>query len=109
MLPPMANAAVTRSRRTLPRIEKVRRGWVFRDPEGHGWWLDDTVAVSGAHRVVPTGHPAAQCRVFTPMIGARDTPRRVYRFRTGEDHGVSLRTVVTQHATAMSDPREPGR
>lgn len=103
MFPPMANAAITRSRRTLPRIERVRRGWVFRDSGGRGWWLDDTVAVNGAHRVVPTGLPSAQYRLFTPMVGARDTARRVYRFRAGEDHDVSLRAVATQHAAAIDD------
>jgi AraC family transcriptional regulator len=103
MLPPMAKAAIARSRRTLPRIERVRRGWVFRDSSGRGWWLDDTVAASGAYRVVPAGHPSAHCRVFTPMVGARDSARRVYHFRVGEDHTVALRTVAAQHATAGDD------
>jgi hypothetical protein len=103
MLPRMENAAITRARRTLPRIERVRRGWVFRDPAGHGWWLDDTVTINGAHRVVPTGHESAQCRVFTPMIGARDTARRVYRFRAGDQHSLSLRAVSTQLAAAIDD------
>jgi hypothetical protein len=100
----MANAATPKSRRTLPRIERVRRGWVFRDPDGRGWWVDDTVAMNGAHRVVPTGHPSAHCRVFTPMVGARDTARVVYRFRAGDEHGVSLLAVATQNAAAMADP-----
>jgi hypothetical protein len=104
MFPPMANATITRSRRTLPRIERVRRGWVFRDPDGRGWWLDDTVAINGAHRVVPTGDLSAQCRVFTPMVGARDTARRVYRFPAGEEHGVSLQAVAAQHTAAITDP-----
>jgi hypothetical protein len=103
MLPLMANAAISRSRRTLPQIERVRRGWVFRDIGGRGWWLDDTVAVNGAHRVVPSGDPSAQCRVFTPMVGARDTARRVYRFRAGEDHALSLHSVATQHTAAIDD------
>jgi hypothetical protein len=104
MLPRMSNTTTPRSRRTVPRIERVRRGWVFRDPGGRGWWLDDTVTINGAHRVVPTGHPSAQCRVFTPMVGARDTARRVYRFPAGAEHGVSLRTVAAQHAAAINDP-----
>lgn len=104
MLRRMANATITKSRRTLPQIERVRRGWVFRDPDGRGWWLDDTVAINGAHRVVPAGHPSAQCRVFTPMVGARNTARRVYRFTADEDHGVALRAVAAQHAAAIEDP-----
>jgi hypothetical protein len=103
MLPVMDHAAITKSRRALPRIERVRRGWVFRDPDGRGWWLDDTVAINGAHRVVPTGHSSAQYRVFTPMVGARDSARRVYRFRADEDHAVSLRAVATQQAAAIDD------
>jgi hypothetical protein len=104
MLPHMASATITRPERTLPQIERVRRGWVFRDAGGHGWWLDDTVVANGAHRVVPTGHPSAQCRVFTPMVGARDTARRVYRFVVDEDHHVSVRAVAVQHEKAVDDP-----
>lgn len=103
MLPQMSNATTPKSRRTLPRIESVRRGWVFRDPDGRGWWLDDTVTINGAHRVVPTGHLSAQSRVFTPMVGARDSARRVYRFRAGEEHDVSLHAVATQLAAAIDD------
>jgi hypothetical protein len=103
MLPRMSDATSPTSRRTFPRIERVRRGWVYRDPDGRGWWLDDTVTINGAHRVVPTGHPSAQNRVFTPMVGARDTARRVYRFRAGEEHGLSLRAVATQLAAAIDD------
>jgi hypothetical protein len=82
----------------------VRRGWIFRDSAGRGWWLDDAVASSGAHRVVPPGDPSAQCRVFTPMVGARDTARRVYRFRDDDDHGLSVRAVAAQHVAASEDP-----
>jgi hypothetical protein len=103
MLSRMSNTTTPRSRPPLSRIERVRRGWVFRDPDGRGWWLDDTVTINGAHRVVPTGHPSAQCRVFTPMVGARDTARRVYRFAAGEDHGVALRVVAAQHAATIDD------
>lgn len=103
MLPRMSNATSPRSRRTLPRIGRVRRGWVYRDPDGRGWWLDDTVTVNGAHRVVPTGHPSAQNRVFTPMVAARETARRVYSFRIGEERGVSLPAVATQLAAAIDD------
>jgi hypothetical protein len=99
----MADAATTGSRRTLPRIERVRRGWVFRDVAGRGWWLDDAVAASGAHRVVPAGDPSAQYRVFTPMVGARDTARRVYRFRADDGHRISLRVVAEQHARAREE------
>jgi hypothetical protein len=82
----------------------VRRGWVFRDLDGHGWWLDDTIIANGAHRVVATGHPSAQYRVFTPMVGARGTARRVYQFLAGDDHRVALSTVEHQHRNAADDP-----
>jgi hypothetical protein len=82
----------------------VRRGWLFRDGRGSGWWLDDTIVTHGAHRVVPTGHPSAQCRVFTPMVGARDVGRRVYRFADGDDHSLSVRAVERQLARADDDP-----
>jgi hypothetical protein len=82
----------------------VRRGWLFRDADGSGWWLDDTIVANGAHRVVPAGDPSAQCRVFTPMIGARGTPRRVYRFADDDDHRVALTTVARHYVHAVDDP-----
>ena len=100
----MTNATTIRSRRSLPQIERLRRGWVFRDAGGRGWWLDDTVVANRTHRVVPTGHPSGHCRVFTPMIGARDTARRVYRFRMDEDHRLAVSAVAMQHARAVDDP-----
>lgn len=103
MLPLMGNAVSRRTSRAVPRLERLRRGWVFRDAPGRGWWLDDTVAMNGAHRVVPAGHPSAQFRVFTPMVGARSTARRIYPFAIGEDRGLSLQAVAAQHVRAMSD------
>jgi hypothetical protein len=100
----MVDARITRPSRSGARLERLRRGWVFRDAGGRGWWLDDTVAANGAHRVVPAGHPSAQFRVFTPMVGARGTARRIHEFGIGEDHAVALRAVAAQHARATSDP-----
>jgi hypothetical protein len=92
------------TRRTLPQIGRVRRGWLFRDRRGCGWWVDDTIFTNGAHRVVPVGHLSAQCRVFTPMVGAREAGRRVYRFAENDEHGVSLHLVDLQLASAVADP-----
>jgi hypothetical protein len=104
MLPEMATVSTTSGgRRTLPRIERVRRGWVFRDAQGAGWWVDDTVAATGAQRVVAAGDPGAQCRVFTPMVNPHSTARRVYRFEPGDDHEVSLATIAAQHLRAAED------
>jgi hypothetical protein len=89
--------------RALPQIGRVRRGWLFRDATGGGWWVDDTVIASGAHRVVPIGQPSAHYRVFTPMVGARDGGRRVYQFVDGDDHRVSLATIELQLARAAAD------
>jgi hypothetical protein len=102
MLPSMANRA-TRTRRTLPRVERVRRGWVFRDPDGRGWWVDDTITVRGTYRVVPAGHSAATCRVFTPMIGARDIARRTYRILGDDDRDVSATTLSRQLRAATAE------
>jgi hypothetical protein len=96
----------TNAESTPPQIGRVRRGWLFRDRRGCGWWLDDTVVANGAHRVVPVGHPSAQCRVFTPMVGARDSGRRVYRFAGDDDHRVSVHTVELQLASAVADPAD---
>ena len=96
----------TSARRTPPQIGRVRRGWLFRDTIGGGWWIDDTVVANGAHRVVAIGHPSAQCRVFTPMVGARDSGRRVYRFARDDDHRVSLHTIELQLARAAADPAD---
>jgi hypothetical protein len=92
------------TRRTLLQIGRVRRGWLFRDRLGCGWWLDDSIVTNGAHRVVPVGHPSAQCRVFTPMVGAREAGRRVYRFAETDEHGVSLHSVDLQLARSVADP-----
>jgi hypothetical protein len=105
MFPSMATTPITsgRRRRTLPQIGRVRRGWVFRDDCGAGWWLDDTVVAAGTHRVVVPGDPSAHCRVFTPMVGARCTARRIYRFDPTDDHSVLLAVVTTQYARALED------
>ena len=104
MLPDMATVPTTsQRRRALPRVERVRRGWVFRDADGTGWWLDDTVVAAGTHRVVVPGDPSAHCRVFTPMVAARSTARRIYRFNPDDDHGVSLTVVAAQHLSALED------
>ena len=82
----------------------MRRGWLFRDRHGCGWWLDDTVVTNGAHRVMPIGAPAAQCRVFTPIVAARGANRRIYWFAPEDDHRVSLHAVEQQLAQAADDP-----
>jgi hypothetical protein len=104
MLSSMANRATT-TRRSLPRVERVRRGWVFRDSDGRGWWVDDTVTVRNTYRVVPAGHAAATCRIFTPMIGARDTARRTYQIRGDEDREVTVTTLSHQLRAATVEPR----
>ena len=82
----------------------MRRGWLFRDTTGSGWWGDDTVLKNGAHQVVPVGDRSAQYRVFTPMVGARESGRRLYRFSDDDDHDISLPTVARQLAGAAADP-----
>jgi hypothetical protein len=104
----MANARAE-SRRTLARIERVRRGWVFRDVDGRGWWVDDTVVVNSTYRIVPAGHPSATCRIFTPMVGARDGTRRVYGFQADESHAVSVAAVTRQLRAASCDLTPSGR
>ncbi len=101
MVPTIEN---TDAGRALPQIGRVRRGWMFRDRRGCGWWFDDTVVTNGAHRVVPIGDPAAQCRVFTPVVGARDAGRRIYRFVADDDHRVSLGAVELHLSRASPDP-----
>jgi hypothetical protein len=103
MLPSMANRT-TRTRRTLPRVERVRRGWVFRDADGRGWWVDDTIPVRGTYRVVPAGHAAATCRIFTPMLGTRDIARRTYQILGDDDRDVSATTLSRQLRAATAEP-----
>jgi hypothetical protein len=104
LLPQMAATTTRSGCGTLPQIGRVRRGWLFRDLDGSGWWLDDTVVANGAHRVVPAGDPSASCRVFTPMVGARGRARRVYYFLADDDHSVSLAKVARQLAGAVDEP-----
>ena len=104
MLPEMVTAPTTSGRRrTLARIERVRRGLIFRDAHGAGWWVDDTIAATGAQRVVAAGDPRAHCRVFTPMINPHSTARRLYRFEPGDDHDVSVETVAAQFVRTVED------
>jgi hypothetical protein len=100
----MAGKGTTESRSNVPRIQRLRRGWVVRDDEGRGWWFHDTVVVAGVHWVVPAGHRSAQCRVFAPMVSAHRIARRVYRFGPGESRDVSLGAIERQLAAAISDP-----
>ena len=99
-----ATTDTTSAGRTPPQIGRVRRGWLYRDTIGSGWWVDDTVLKNGAHQVVQVGDRSAQYRVFTPMVGAREAGRQLYRFSDDDDHGVSLRTVARQLAEAAADP-----